>query len=336
MAEERPFFYRKDTQLLIFFHEPFNSWTDKDEIINLFGDRKVRLFSGHWHFDALLGHHGKDVLEQVTGSLCGGWWKEDCADGRPGGYRIYQINGDVINSFYRETGQERQIEIIEPKPMCSTLLNPRALIYTENLPLISVEYQINQGQWIPLDIEKQHNWFVADKKINFADFNDPTNFGYQQITFKARDRKGYFYKTINVKISQEESVTFNELYSDFSTYQGHVVKVKGELKNLFVDVQYECESKPREIVNGIMFLKDKSGDGVILLGEYGLLKNQKLEKGQFVIAEVVPLLFSWNSISRQQKLMILLTLFRLPKGLLVTEKLFKPEAVKILWLTNLQ
>ncbi len=329
-------FYEKDTPLLIFFHEPFNSWADKDKIISLFGDRKVRLFSGHWHFDVLLEHHGKNIKEQVTGSLCGGWWKEDCADGRRGGYRFYQINGDVINSFYREIDQERQIEIIEPKPIDSQLNDVRALVYTENLPLISVEYQINQGKWIPLNIKEQHKWFVADNKRDFGNLIVSTELGYQKIIFRVRDKKGYFYKTIDVKISPEESVDFKELYSDFSTYQGHFVKVKGELRHLFITNQYKCDSNAREIVNGIMILKDQSGDGVILLGEYGLLQNQKLEKGQFIDAEVVPLLFTWNSISRQQKLIILLALFQLPKGLLVTEKLFKPEAVKILWLTNLQ
>lgn len=324
-------FYREDTPLLVFFHEPLNSWTNKDEIIHLFGNRKVRLFSGHWHFDVLLEHQGEDVFEQVTGSLCGGWWKENCADGRSGGYRIYQVNKDDVNSFYREISQERQIELIEPEPISFEPIDVTAFIYTEYSPLINAEYQIDQGEWITMKIEHQNYWFAANGSTDFIDFKDP---GYHQITIKAEDQKGYFDKTINIKISPEESLAFQELYSNFSNYQGHSVKVEGKLKGLFFDRQYESHS--REVVNGIMILEDQTGEGVIMLAEYGILKEEKLEKGQYVTAEVVPLLFRWSSISRKQKLMILFTLFRLPKNFLVTEKLFKPEAVKILWLTNLQ
>lgn len=323
-------FYKEDTPLLVFFHEPIYSWTNKDELIHLWGNRQVRLFSGHWHFNVLLSHQGEDILEQVSGSLSGGWWKQEGPDGRLGGYRIYQIKGDEIDSFYREINQKRQIDWIEPKPMVSQLSDVMALIYTEHAPLIRAQYQINQGAWVPMVIEKQDAWFMAKGSIDCHDYLGP---GYHEMTVQAEDEAGFFNKTINFKISPEEVLSFQELYANFSTYQGHLIQVEGKLIETITETLYSSQS--HDFINGAMILKDHSDYGGILLGEYGIPKEEKLKKGELITAEIIPLRFRWELLSRKQKLMILFNLFRLPKGFLVLENCLKPESVQILWLIYL-
>lgn len=319
-------FYHDDTPLLIFFHEPLNAWKNKDDFLNLLGNRKVRLFSGHWHFDVLLEH--QKVLEQVTGALCGEWWKGEGSDGRLGGYRIFQVRENQINSFYRETGQERQIEFIEPKPITLKPFDIAALIYTVYAPVESAAYRIDQGPWISLIIDHQDNWFVVSERKDFPVHLEP---GYHQVEIRIKDLVGEFSKTIHFKVDSDEILSFKELYSHYSTYHGHLIQVEGELKRIFAEIPYD--SPTRKFLNGAIILKDHSGNGGILLGEYGLSKEEELEKGQLITARVIPLRFRWDSLERKHKLIMLLNLFRLPKRFFVKNGL-KPEAVQILWLIH--
>ena len=49
--------------------------------------------------DILIDSQG--IPEQVTGALCGEWWRGDCSDGKPCGYRIVQLEGNNIPAgFY--------------------------------------------------------------------------------------------------------------------------------------------------------------------------------------------------------------------------------------------
>ena len=324
-------FYSEDMPLLIFSHIPLNSWTNKEEILSLFENRKVIFFSGHWHFDVLLTHHGENTLEQVTNSLCAGWWKRSSADGRSEGYRVVQLSEDKIESFYREIGQERQIKVINPKPFVSQLEEIKVQIYTEKPPLISVKYQINEEEWFPMVIEEQGVWFVASSSNSANHLSDSD---YHQLKIKVNDMAGYFTETVNFKVSSEEKLSFRELYDNFSVFQGHPVTVEGKIQASFLQAQHKTDN--REIINGIIFLKDQSDKGIILIGEYGIKKNEELKRGQFISADVVPLRFDWNLISRKQKLMLLLILYRLPDGFLEINGLYGPEAVQMLWLTNHQ
>lgn len=320
-------YYHKNKPLLVFFHQPINTWKNKEDILNLFGNRKARLFSGHWHFDVLLEHPSKDVLEQVTGSVCGEWWKGGCTCGDLEGYRILQIRGDQIVSFYREIGQNRQIEFMEPKVITTRPLNIIANIYTKYTPLISAKYQIDQGELISMKIDNLDEWFIAKANIGSSIPLEP---GYHHLKIKIKDQIGEFSKTMNFKIWEEKSIPFKELYSNFSTYQGYPVQVEGKIKKYFIEKNYS--SPAQEFVNGAIILKDHSGYGSILLGEYGIVEAEKLEKGQFISAEVVPLKYRWDLLSRKQKLTILLNLFRLPREFLLKRRFrFKPESVRALW-----
>ena len=87
--------YREGKPLLVFFHEPTMSWENRTEVLNLLNQHSTKMFSGHWHMDILVDSQG--IPEQVTGALCGEWWRGDCMDGSPCGYRIFQVDEEEID-----------------------------------------------------------------------------------------------------------------------------------------------------------------------------------------------------------------------------------------------
>ncbi len=87
--------YRQEKPLLVFFHEPTIAWEDRTEVLDLLNQHTTKMFSGHWHMDILIESQG--IPEQVTGALCGEWWRGDCMDGSPCGYRIFQVDEEEID-----------------------------------------------------------------------------------------------------------------------------------------------------------------------------------------------------------------------------------------------
>jgi hypothetical protein len=70
--------YREGNPLLVFFHEPTMSWENRAYVLNLLNQHSTKMFSGHWHMDILIDSQG--IPEQVTGALCGEWWRGDCSE----------------------------------------------------------------------------------------------------------------------------------------------------------------------------------------------------------------------------------------------------------------
>ncbi|HKK82660.1 MAG TPA: metallophosphoesterase [Atribacterota bacterium] len=320
-------FYPENKPLLVFFHEPINSWKNKEEVLALFRNRKTRLFSGHWHFDVLLDHQDAGILEQVTGAMCGEWYLGGCTCGHREGYRIYQIDGDEIVTFYREIGQDHQIEFLEPNVITTHPFAVMANIYTEYSPLVSVKCRIDQGKWIPMVIENKDYWSVAQAMID-SDYSLKS--GYHQIQIVAEDQLGRFSNEKEIKIGLDRILSFKEIFSHFQTYRGHRIQVEGKIIKYISEKRYSSPSK--EYVSGALILKDSSDYGGLILGEYGIPKEEELRKGQFITAEVVPLQYHWDASSRSQKLVILLNLFRLPRRFLVKRRFhFKPDFAQVLW-----
>jgi len=123
--------YREGKPLLVFFHEPTISWEDRTEVLNLLNQHTTKMFSGHWHMDILIDSQG--IPEQVTGALCGEWWRGDCVDGSPCGYRLIQVDEENIYGFYKGVGIERQINITSPEPLIYGETIITAQVYTDIL-----------------------------------------------------------------------------------------------------------------------------------------------------------------------------------------------------------
>ncbi len=311
--------YRQGKPLLVFFHEPTITWEDRTEVLNLLNQHTTKMFSGHWHMDALIDSQG--IPEQVTGALCGEWWRGDCMDGSPCGYRLIQVDEENIFSFYKGVGIERQINITSPEPLISGETIVTAQVYTEYPPLQEVRYQIDQGDVIPMKIEKGGLWDVTTAIWDTTSLEE----GYHTITIKARDQEELFSQQIEVKVSQSEIMPLSELISHFETYQGHLMNVQGRISFSLKSENNTSEKK------GILVIKDEKGAAVILIGEYNALPLPAFERNDLITATVIPIEYLWKSIETKYRLMIALYTFRLPKRFIIWEGL-KPEGVYLLCL----
>lgn len=109
------------------------------------------------------------------------------------------------------------------------------------------------------------------------------------------------------------------------------MKVKGKIKVALVEEFYTSEKST--IINGALIVKDETGSGMILIGEYNSQYLPDLDHGKIIITEVIPVKYLWKSIERKHKLMIALYTFRLPRGFVIRDG-FKPEGVHLLWLID--
>lgn len=94
--------------LLVFVHEPSSTWGNRDEVIGLFGNRRVLIYAGHWHENTIKIEG--NIIERTTGALSGSPLFNNGVplrpdgtnyDGTPPGYRVVIIEGESVESFYR-------------------------------------------------------------------------------------------------------------------------------------------------------------------------------------------------------------------------------------------
>jgi len=317
--------YRQGKPLLVFFHEPTITWENRTELLNLLNQHTTKIFSGHWHLDALLDSQG--IPEQVTGALCGEWWRGSCPDGKPCGYRLIQVDEENIFSFYKEIGADRQINIVAPGPLVDGVTEVTAQIYTEYPPLQEVRYQINQGDVIAMKIRKEKLWNTATAMWD----STQAKAGYLTLMVQARDKEGVFSKQMGVKVCQDEILALGEIIPNFQAYQGHLIKVKGGIKTLLAEESYISEGST--FINGALIVKDETGSGVILIGEYNTECLPDLDRGKIITAKVIPIKYLWKSIERKHKIYIAFYTFQLPRGFIIWDG-FKPEGVHLLWLID--
>lgn len=317
--------YTQGEPLLVFFHEPTISWENRADVLNLLNQHSTKMFSGHWHMDILVDSQG--IPEQVTGALCGEWWRGDCVDGSLCGYRIVQVEGNNIFSFYKEIGADRQINIITPGPLVDGITEVTAQIYTQYSPLEEVRYQFDQGNIIPMKIKKEKLWNTATAMWD----SNQAKAGYHTLMVQARDKEGVFFKQIEIKVCKDEILALGEIIPHFQAYQGHLIKVKGEIKTSLVEESYISEECT--FINGVLIVKDETGSGVILIGEYNTQCLPDLDGGKIITAKVIPIKYSWKSIKRKHKFYIALYTFKLPRGFIIRDG-FKPEGVYLLWLID--
>jgi hypothetical protein len=317
--------YRQGEPLLVFFHEPSTSWENRADVLNLLNQHSTKMFSGHWHMDILIDSQG--IPEQVTGALCGEWWLGNCSDGKPCGYRIVQVEGNNIFSFYKEIGADRQINIITPGPLVDGITEVTAQIYTQYGPLEEVKYQIEQDNIIPMKIKKEKLWHTATAMWD----STREKAGYHTLMVQARDKEGVFSKQMEIKVYKDEILALGEIIPHFQAYQGHLIKVKGGIKTSLIEESYISEGSA--FINGALIVKDETGSGVILIGEYNAQSLADLDAGKMITAKVIPVKYLWKSIERKQKIYITLHPFKLPRGFIIRDG-FKPEGVHLLWLID--
>jgi hypothetical protein len=88
---------------------------NRERLYTLLKPYTVHIMSGHAHVNEKWTD--KNITEHNHGAVCGAWWTGPiCADGTPGGYGVYEVNGDAVAWYYKSTGRDKahQLRVYAP------------------------------------------------------------------------------------------------------------------------------------------------------------------------------------------------------------------------------
>ena len=114
----------KDKLVFVFFHIPSAEVSDisktkfhPDLMTNvrqfheLFKDFNTHFISGHTHFNLNL-EFADNLYEHNTAAACGTWWRtEECIDGTPRGYAVYEVDGNTVKWYYKSSGYDTDYQM---------------------------------------------------------------------------------------------------------------------------------------------------------------------------------------------------------------------------------
>ncbi|AKQ46561.1 metallophosphoesterase [Rufibacter radiotolerans] len=97
-------FVPKDHLVILNLHIPvFLGVKNKKDLLKTLKGYQVHIMSGHTHYNQNIVQDG--VFEHVHGTVCGAWWTGPiCTDGTPGGYGVYEVDGNQLKWHYKSTG----------------------------------------------------------------------------------------------------------------------------------------------------------------------------------------------------------------------------------------
>lgn len=282
---------RGNAPVLVFFHEPTANWRNRAEVVKVLKGRSAKLFCGHLHQDIMTD--ATDVSEQITGAVCGEWWRGANPDGEPQGYRLVSLKGGEVDSLYKGTGDERTID---PglTPIVNGEVDLAVKISSRHGSITGAGYQIDDGQPVSMTVEDGQPWAVAAATWDTTSLSE----GYHRITVKATDSGGSFQKQVEVKVSDTETVSPSDLTSHWKVYQGSYVSVEGTVDFALIGPISVIAKIPEGI--GFLMLSDGKDRVVVVAGECFSppldeykpgQKHAVNERGQ-VIAKVVPMRLS--------------------------------------------
>jgi Calcineurin-like phosphoesterase. len=213
---------------IVFLHEPTVTLKNSGEVWEVLNTyNTMAIFSGHWHDDELLNSSG--IPEQVGGAVCGGWWRGPNKDGVPQGYRIVVLNGTEIATFYKATGVDRQINILEPsEPIVNGTVEVMAKIYSDS-PVGVVSYRVDGGDPAAMVLSEEGLWYVAEVMWD----TDGLSAGYHTIKVTATDSSGDFSEEMQLKVCDDKTASIGEVRSHLDAYTGKYPTIKGTVTAVF-------------------------------------------------------------------------------------------------------
>ncbi len=114
----------KDKVLFVLFHIPSAMVSDitktsfhMDLMSNvrqfheMFKGYNTHLISGHTHLNMNMEYNDK-LYEHNVAAACGTWWKtEECQDGTPHGYAVFEVDGTDVKWYYKSSGYDRNYQM---------------------------------------------------------------------------------------------------------------------------------------------------------------------------------------------------------------------------------
>jgi hypothetical protein len=84
--------------------------SNRKQLYKLLAPYKVHIMLGHTHFNE--SWEEGNIMEHNHGTVCGAWWTGPiCGDGTPGGYGVYEVDGDEIKWYYKATGKSKEHQL---------------------------------------------------------------------------------------------------------------------------------------------------------------------------------------------------------------------------------
>lgn len=119
----------KDKVIFIFMHIATGKSANLDEasfhydwlnnsrhLFEIVKDRNTHIITGHTHFQ-LNNEYSNRLFEHNTAAVCGTWWRcEECMDGTPRGYAIFDVDGYDVRWHYKCAGypSDYQMRVYPP------------------------------------------------------------------------------------------------------------------------------------------------------------------------------------------------------------------------------
>ncbi len=70
----------------------------------------AHLLTGHTHYNE--NRVEENVYEHIHASVCAAWWTGPlCEDGTPGGYGVYEVDGDQVSWYYKSIGHPKTYQM---------------------------------------------------------------------------------------------------------------------------------------------------------------------------------------------------------------------------------
>lgn len=102
-TEEKRRYQRKED-------DPGNVTFNRRFLFDLLKPYKAHLLTGHTHYNENRIEGG--VYEHIHAALCAAWWTAPvCDDGTPGGYGVYEIDGNEVKWYYKSIGYPKEYQL---------------------------------------------------------------------------------------------------------------------------------------------------------------------------------------------------------------------------------
>jgi Icc protein len=216
--------------VMVFLHEPTLNLLNVEDLINVLKTADVKMiFSGHRHEEEFLDSFG--IPDAVGGAICASWWQGPVKDGSSEGYRVVAITDTQIDTFYKDVGADKQINLAEPSdPTVNGEVGVKALIWSGD-NVTGASYRIDQGDYQPMDLALEGIWYAATASFDSSQLDQ----GYHALEIEAADDEGTFTQKFSFKVSDEEISEIGDVLSHIDTYMGKYVTIKGVITAAFTN-----------------------------------------------------------------------------------------------------
>ncbi|MDD5698577.1 MAG: metallophosphoesterase [Victivallaceae bacterium] len=208
--------------LIIGYHIPilprqgtYIGWDKAEKFLSLLKKYNVlACICGHRH------RNDEDIIDRIkqiqTGPLAGFQWTGLAPHYMfpvRAGYRIFQIHGGRLHSFYKEINVKNQVTLekinnihtLGPRPQVRpVILSSGAVLqvktYSEDNEITQVEYSLDNKKWVRLEAKNSFLWTEWEEHIPYHRFHDKFNI----ITIRAITGDGIkVYDSVPVYVCKE-------------------------------------------------------------------------------------------------------------------------------------